>query len=862
MKKVSLILSTIIASSLLVGSAFAMFAVTDLAERDGRYVSPGTISDDTETNYTTLSWGGTTSLNNLSNVAISSINKVGVVSLKSTLTYTGVLSINLRDDTNNGSGTHRFVDYLKLYIYEGSNNDVEENTLPETGLLAQSTVGDRSLSYNSAIGTVDGVEYSIYVKVDDSVAAYYASMKQDVVSIRVNWDAQPDDINNDNKVIYYASSASNAYLYLWGDNKQNAVFPGIAMTRIGLNSLGQSIYKGVLINGYNKMILSDGTDYNKTNDILISSIAFPNDGELLFWKNDDGSISSKVFESDSDVTNYAINMAKNPGPMLQAFNWTLEKVDAELETIANAGYKAIQLSPLQPLSYAGTDQRWSLIYQPVAFRIADEYENPLGNKDELKALVTKADALGVDIIVDVVTNHLAAEPYHDYELNSAVGLQKNEPKIYSERLIHNNSEYGQVDDSETRRVVRGNLGGLPDLQTENPYVQERVISMLKEYIDCGVKGFRFDAAKHIETPDDGWYASNFWPNVIGSINKYGIDTYGEAPYAYGEILNIGGRYWGSYTRYIDVTDDGASSDIKTGVNAMNNNPGKAMLSDLFVGSKECAVLWGESHDTYIHYDSAANVTNMAYAFETARADVSTLYLPRAQTRLGDDTPIVFPEVNRDFCSPQIAAVNKLHNDFEGGSEYMSQSNGTLIVARFKGGNCGALIVDPYYSGSKQVTIAGGLTDSASYTNLVTGQTVAVNNGTCTVNFVEGIAVIELNAEPVEVDPTEVPTSGFAVKVTRGGDTLYYPAYDTNTMSYGKHVFQANDVQLLANDMIQMYDASTHATFNCAGSNKLYLGEGLSSSFTYNDTYVKVVNGGTYVVQLQLASEDDSYYIYH
>ena len=87
--------------------------------------------------------------------------------------------------------------------------------------------------------------------------------------------------------------------------------------------------------------------------------------------------------------------------------------------------------------------------------------------------------------------------------------------------------------------------------------QGYIINLLKECIDCGVDGFRFDAAKHIETEDDGEYASDYWKNVTTSASSYYTQKTGDDLYIYGEILNNCGadRSYSSYTKYINVTDN-------------------------------------------------------------------------------------------------------------------------------------------------------------------------------------------------------------------------------------------------------------------------------------------------------------------
>lgn len=68
-----------------------------------------------------------------------------------------------------------------------------------------------------------------------------------------------------------------------------------------------------------------------------------------------------------------------------------------------------------------------------------------------------------------------------------------------------------------------------------------------------------DAARHIETPADDEFASDFWPTVIGSIRNYAdYDLY-----IYGEILNTVGDNFniGNYTKYMSVSAFAVKKEI-------------------------------------------------------------------------------------------------------------------------------------------------------------------------------------------------------------------------------------------------------------------------------------------------------------
>ena len=748
-KKSILLLSSILASAALVGVTFAAYAITDNANPLGVDVTPGALEDDTETKYVTLKWGESTSLSTIENATAGTVYKLGIINLEATRDYSGVFTVTLTDETSaRPEGQKRFIDYLKLYLYDGAHNEVEEGALPTGDPLATTAKGGTLLKYMNALGTASGKEYSLYIEVDESAISYIGTMQNDVVDISIDWSAQEEDIHDEDKTVYFSTNWNKCYLYTWNTKGQNAGYPGIELSKVGLNQYGQNVFSGVLLDGYTKMIFSNGgTEFeNKTNDLTIADYnTLFSQSDLLFWREDDGSAGVKVFE-DSDVANYASNMADNPGPILQAWGWTTSYITSHLDDIKNANYKAIQVSPLQPLNDGGSNQRWSMIYQPVGFSVATGSTNPLGNKDSLKTLTAAAKEKGIDIIMDVVANHLAAGS--DYQLHSAV--QAYEPEIYNNNLIHHVGEIGN-DDGNTEKLVRGNLGKLPDLMTEDTRIQNRVISMLKEYIDCGVSGFRFDAAKHIETPDDGDYASNFWPNVISEVNKYGLQKLGKFPYSYGEVLGVGTyRSWNGYTRYLDVTDYGVVWQTRDNYN--KNDEGGVINNSGYTIKQpsEYALLFSESHDNFVHKETNLNADvweDNQYGWHTARSGASSLYFPRpdygGSAPSDPDTTNIVVTPTDNYKSPVVSAANKLHNDFEGGSEYLSAWDGCVINARQKGDNIGIYIANVHGSDSATVKVAinGGYIPNGTYKNLVNNTNYTASDGSITVPLTNGVAVL-------------------------------------------------------------------------------------------------------------------------
>lgn len=232
--------------------------------------------------------------------------------------------------------------------------------------------------------------------------------------------------------------------------------------------------------------------------MITSSLAFT--VSVSAAENTDVSVSSSS----------ALQSEVKDGVILHAFNWSYKSIKENLPAIAAAGYTTVQTSPVQQPKDYGTSNdvsgQWWKLYQPVSMAIAQK--SWLGTREELKSLCTEADKYGVKIICDIVSNHMGNE------LETSPNSLSEQVKIYQPDFYNNKSTYfhsytGGASDGSVQGVVQGHLGS-PDLNTGNTNVQNAVISLLKDCIDCGVDGFRFDAAKHIETPDDGAYASNYW----------------------------------------------------------------------------------------------------------------------------------------------------------------------------------------------------------------------------------------------------------------------------------------------------------------------------------------------------------------
>ncbi len=433
------------------------------------------------------------------------------------------------------------------------------------------------------------------------------------------------------------------------------------------------------------------------------------------------------------------------GVMLHAFNWSYNTIKENLPAIAAAGYTTVQTSPVQqPKDYSTSGDvtgQWWKLYQPISFHIAEQ--SWLGTKDDLKSLCDEADKYGIKIICDIVSNHIAnADENRPDSVSNQV--KKYEPEFYKKRRTYTRTYKGDANDSSVQAVVQGHVSKCPDLVTNDTAVQGYIINLLKECIDCGVDGFRFDAAKHIETEDDGEYASDYWKNITSSASSYYTQKTGDDLYIYGEILNNCGadRSYSSYTKYINVTDNRTGDAVLYNVTKGKASTATNAKYKSGVAASD-AVLWAESHDTYEGSSGSSGFPNTAdvsdenvvkaWAIVASRKDSTALFFARPGTALMGGV-----STDTTYKSTAVSEINKFHNLFVGQSEKLGSSGDIAYVARGTSG----IVLSNCKGTNASVSISGtGLADG-KYTDTVSGAEFTVANGVLTGSIGKtGVAVV-------------------------------------------------------------------------------------------------------------------------
>ncbi len=450
--------------------------------------------------------------------------------------------------------------------------------------------------------------------------------------------------------------------------------------------------------------------------------------------------------ASSNGSQYGLVEDIQDGMILHCWDWSFNNIAEQMENIAAAGYSAVQTSPIQEAKEptAGvSNANWWVFYQPKSFTIDNSGDSGLGTKAEFEAMCDVAEQYGIKVIVDIVANHTGNDGNGGIAA-TVISDIKNDSNCY-----HNYGNFSDINYGSRYSITHDSMGLLPDLNTENTKIQNYVISLLKECIDAGADGFRFDAAKHISVPSEG-SEYTFWPNVINTAKTY-ASSKGVDLYCYGEILDgTSGPAISDYTQYMSVTDNQTSADIRNGVK--NGNAAAAATSNYQKGTAASnIVLWAESHDEFQNESrvstgvSAANIKK-AWAIVASRANAAGLYYVRTT---GWRTGTIGEIGTWDWKSTEVAEVNKFHNAFVGQSEYMSYSGSIAMNER---GTSGAVLVN--CSGtSTSVNMTVNKMASGTYTDQITGNTFTVSNGKLSGQIGStGIAVV-YNAKEIVSTPT-------------------------------------------------------------------------------------------------------------
>ncbi len=539
----------------------------------------------------------------------------------------------------------------------------------------------------------------------------------------------------------------------------------------------------------------------------------------------------KMLEAIKPENNYGLAKTVNEGKIIQAWNWSYQNIINNLETLAEQGFTTIQVSPpnelkmptkgvkvCEPAIDGIAPNGWWMFYQPAGFQLNESTDNALGTKSEFVEMCDKAHELGLKVIVDAVINHMGTDDDH-------VGLYDNdstdpmdhvnpraaefEPELLAAKAFHSpwvdmtykeNYWDGWSDYDIEEDLTQHCTSGLPDLATETQLVQDTIYDYFVELVEAGADGFRFDAAKHIETIHDTYFASDFWQDTLLKLRE---NYPNKECYAYGEILNKcgDGRPFHEYTELMDVTDSSSYWGIKDAVqkNGNGGNPIPYYQSEAdgcdpttVNFTKENVIQWNESHDTYIDGGTSSLTVqqrNKIWALTAARQEITGVYFARPDDRTGADRAAIEAicanitlgdAALTSWTAPEVAAVNQFDNYFGDAAEYNSVQDKVTMIER---GSLGATIVN-LNGTTKTVNLKSYTLAEGTYIDAITKNRFEVADGKVTGSVGStGIACIYY-AEDTEPVIPESPVGGlYDVPVNwQAGQYPEFEGYTTIVLS--------------------------------------------------------------------------------
>lgn len=432
--------------------------------------------------------------------------------------------------------------------------------------------------------------------------------------------------------------------------------------------------------------------------------------------------------------------ATNTDVILHAWSWNFPAIADNMKKIADAGFTMVQTSPVQHCySPEGsgkkifdenvTEGNWYYYYQPTDWKIGNYI---VGSRDQMKQMMDSAAKYNIKVIVDVLPNHTAfdIDAVSD-DFYKAVGGR--------DRMFHSEGLKPVEDYNNRLQCTLWGSGALPDVNTENPDFQKYYMEFVNDLLSLGVKGFRYDTAKHIGVHSDPVDAASdvkendFWDVATGRKSVKGVKL--AVPYdslfVYGEVLQDKNVPEAEYAEYFGQTASGYGHLLREAL-----EKGTAKGIDLkgwhHTSAPEYLTTWVESHDTYANAHESAHLTDdqirAGWVYLTARQNGTPLFFSRPagstrQNYWGNN--VLGAAGNDEFTHPEVAAVNKFRRQMNGQKEdiQISDNGSVLLVNR---GRKGAAVVN-ISTLSNQVDLPTTLPDG-TYKDVVYGKEFKVMKG--------------------------------------------------------------------------------------------------------------------------------------
>lgn len=171
-------------------------------------------------------------------------------------------------------------------------------------------------------------------------------------------------------------------------------------------------------------------------------------------------------------------------------------------------------------------------YSYHKYNVNDYYtiDPAFGTMEDLEELIRVCHERGVKLILDLVLNHTGTGHEWFKRFSEAhKNLDDSDPyyDFYTYIGTDDPTPHGRTFQGLTGTNIRYECnfsGDMPELNYDNEAVREEVLKIAKYYLDLGVDGFRFDAAKYIYYMDDAKSVA-FWQWYTDALREMKRDVY-------------------------------------------------------------------------------------------------------------------------------------------------------------------------------------------------------------------------------------------------------------------------------------------------------------------------------------------------
>ena len=168
------------------------------------------------------------------------------------------------------------------------------------------------------------------------------------------------------------------------------------------------------------------------------------------------------------------------------------------------------------------------------YDVTDYYtvDPAFGTLDDLRELCALCEARNVKLILDLPLNHTGAQNAWFEAFCKAHREGRTDDPMYG---FYSFLSPGGDGGSRTFRPIPGSEDryecnfspDMPELDFDNPAVREELLKIARFYLELGVDGFRFDAAKYVYFGEDGESAA-FWDRYMADLRALDPEIYAVA----------------------------------------------------------------------------------------------------------------------------------------------------------------------------------------------------------------------------------------------------------------------------------------------------------------------------------------------